>query len=256
MALRIIHKSLLLSIFIACFLGIGYSQDDGTVIVQDAFTSVEYGCGELGDLEMPDYCQACRGLYAGCKRCSVIKARPGFIIETYECLGCDEDMYLYSFIPTASVVKSYTLINKQTVAKSLSSNKGQPQTSTATTSAGTINIQTFAQSFCVHNCLQTDINQIAMPDTRKCQKTGHYCMYANHTHGCLQSYLPTNVTELAITSRSPTTIFMTSNMVISVTTGGPTNVSTPQSNRDRVESCKVVGMGITKAYVISALRLI
>lgn len=65
------------------------------------------------------------------------------------------------------------------------------------------------------------------------------------------------MTGLAYTSMiSPTTIFMTSNLVISGTTGGPTYVSTSLSNGDRLESWEIVGMGVTKEFAIFALPLI
>ncbi|TNV73734.1 hypothetical protein FGO68_gene17725 [Halteria grandinella] len=122
---------LLLTIF--SFILQAFSQES-SVILDTGSTSTLYGCSELGDLQMPDYCQgnlfevqfvACRGLYAGCKRCSVILALPPYLIDTYQCLGCDEGMYLYGYI-TASIVQNGGSGTKSRSLQTTPSNDSNP----------------------------------------------------------------------------------------------------------------------------------
>ncbi|TNV73735.1 hypothetical protein FGO68_gene17726 [Halteria grandinella] len=64
-----------------------------------------------------------------------------------------------------------------------------------------------------------------MPFTGKCQKTGQYCMYANHTHGCLESYLPANASRIGYSPQmSPFASFMIAIMTVNPTTGGQSSV--------------------------------
>lgn len=56
---------------------------------------------------------------------------------------------------------------------------------------------TYTSNYCVVNCEAVDFNTVSGPRYSRCMGLGFYCMYGNETHGCLESYLPSNVTVIA-----------------------------------------------------------
>ncbi|TNV73580.1 hypothetical protein FGO68_gene9438 [Halteria grandinella] len=117
-----------------------------------------------------------------------------YIIDKYQCLSCDEGMYLY---PQESGSLQMTI---HSYAQSSSFN--------------TPSLDVYKQMICVIDCRLIDYNKQLFPLNGECVDTGHYCMISNHTAGCLENYLPTSnpffLTHQQILQDSPSPQFRTS----------------------------------------------
>ncbi|TNV88128.1 hypothetical protein FGO68_gene3292 [Halteria grandinella] len=70
-------------------------------------------------------------------------------------------------------------------------------TQSISVAGGSVTIGTYTSNYCALDCEAIDYNTVNGPKYGRCMGLGYYCMYGNETHGCLQGYLPSNVTVLA-----------------------------------------------------------